>query len=117
VSSEIDGILSMTDKDAGTKMKAPDWGTNGCWVIPYALFYSGCPAYGGQSVPGKYLIADASIGGPYVSEGFYVDMAPAGEAICPITIYPNGFGDFTDFGNNTTYGDDSPGICNAYITS
>ena len=130
VQSEIDGILTMIDSDAGVKQYVPAWG-NTCWVIPYALFYSPCPATCTQCVNGRYLIADASaplsprpLGGGYtqisptpnINEGFTVEIPPGGQAICGVTAISGSVSNlgspFIDFGNNVTYGQDVPGICN-----
>jgi hypothetical protein len=98
VPSQINGILSMTDPDAGVVKVNRTWGTN-CGIQAYALFDAFCRATCAQCKNG-FLIADASTGGSHIFEGFYADIPPPGQLICGVTV--NGQS-FTDFGNNTSY--------------
>jgi hypothetical protein len=98
VPSEMNGILAMTDPDAGVLKVNLAWGTN-CGIKAYALFDEFCFATCAQCKNG-YLIADSSTGGSSIFEGFYADIPPGGQLICGVTV--NG-ASFTDFGNNTSY--------------
>jgi hypothetical protein len=101
----------MADPDAGIVKFNGAWGTN-CGIQAYALFDTFCSATCAQCKNG-FLIADASIGGSYIIEGFSAAIPPGGELICGVTV--NG-ASFTDFGNNTSYIENpnlpAPSSCN-----